>query len=66
MEISRKIGEFKKAHNIAIVQATRWDSILSSMIEQGKQYGLSEDFVTAFFTAIHEASVAEQNKILEG
>ena len=66
MEISRKIGEFKKEHNIAIVQANRWDSILSSMIEKGKDYCLSEDFITAFFTAIHEASVAEQNKILEG
>ena len=65
MEISRRIGEFKKAHNIAIVQAARWDSILSSMIEKGKDYGLSEEFVTAFFTAIHDASVAEQNRILE-
>lgn len=65
MGISRKIGEFKKAHNIAIVQTSRWDSILSSMIEKGKEYGLPEEFVTAFFTAIHEASVAEQNKILE-
>lgn len=65
MEISRKIGEFKKEHNIAIVQATRWDTILSAMISKGKEHGLSEKFVTAVFTAIHEASVAEQNKILE-
>ena len=56
---------YGKAHNIAIVQAARWDSILSSMIEKGKDYGLSEEFITAFFTAIHDASVAEQNRILE-
>ncbi len=66
MEISRKIGEFKKAHNVAIVQATRWESILSSMEEKGKEYGLSPDFVKAVFTAIHDASVSVQNKILEG
>ena len=66
MDISKKIGGFKKAHNIAIVQASRWDSILSSMIEKGREYGLSEEFVTAVFTAIHEASVDAQNKILEG
>ena len=66
MAVSRKIGEFKKAHNIAIVQAARWDSILSDMVEKGKSYGLPEEFVTAFFTAIHDASVAAQNKILEG
>ena len=66
MEISNKIGEFKKAHNIAIVQAARWDEILSDMIAKGRTYGLPEDFVTAVFTAIHDASVATQNRILEG
>ncbi len=66
MEISRKIGEFKKTHNIAIVQAQRWDQLLSEMISKGRSYGLSEEFVTAVFTAIHDASVAEQNRILEG
>jgi chorismate mutase len=65
MEISRKIGTFKKAHNIAIVQALRWESVLSGMIEKGKAYNLPEDFVKAVFTAIHEASIAVQNEILE-
>ena len=32
---------------------------------KGKDYDLSEEFITAFFTAIHDASVAEQNRILE-
>ena len=66
MEISRKMGEFKKAHNIAIVQAARWEAILSDMIAKGRTYGLSENFITDVFNAIHEASVAEQNRILEG
>lgn len=65
MDISRKIGEFKKSHNIAIVQTARWDSILSAMKAKGKEYNLPEEFITEFFTAIHEASVAEQNRILE-
>jgi len=65
MNISKKIGEFKKAHNIAIVQATRWDSILKDMIEKGSAYDLPADFISAVFTAIHDASVAVQNKILE-
>lgn len=65
MDISRKIGHFKKAHNIAIVQTMRWDELLSDMIGKGKAYGLDEDFIKTFFNAIHEASVAEQNKILE-
>ena len=35
------------------------------MIEKGKSYGLTEVFIRAMFNAIHDASVAEQNKILE-
>ena len=66
MEVSRKMGQFKKAHNIAIIQAERWEEVLSDMISKGKTYGLSEKFITDVFNAIHEASVAEQNRILEG
>lgn len=66
MEVSRKMGEFKKVHNIAIVQAERWEELMADMIAKGKTYGLSEKFITDVFNAIHEASVAEQNRILEG
>ena len=65
MDISRKIGQFKKDHNIAIIQPLRWDSLLDGMIEKGKDYGLDEHFVRALFNVIHDASVTEQNKILE-
>ena len=62
MEISRKMGEFKKTHNIAIIQAERWDELISDMLSKGRAYGLSDSFVTAVFNAIHEASVDEQTK----
>ena len=64
LEISRKIGTYKKEHNIAIIQASRWDSILEKMIAEGAALGLSREFVTAVFTAIHEESVRVQNDIL--
>jgi len=64
MDISSRIGEFKKEHNIAIVQASRWESILKSMIDKGREYDLPEDFITEVFNAIHKASVAAQNNIL--
>lgn len=64
MGVSAKIGQFKKDNNISILQTGRWDSILARMTERGAEMGLSEQFVHAFFTAIHEESVAIQNKIL--
>lgn len=64
MQISRRIGEYKKDNNVAIVQASRWDSILDKVIEKGHEYGLSEKFLKDVFNAIHEASVEVQNEII--
>lgn len=64
MGISRQIGEYKKVNNIAILQTSRWDSILERMIAKGAEYGLPEHFVTVVFNAIHDASVQVQNDIL--
>ncbi|MCM1176646.1 MAG: bifunctional 3-deoxy-7-phosphoheptulonate synthase/chorismate mutase type II [Bacteroidales bacterium] len=66
MKISRKIGEYKRDNNIAILQTARWDSILESMVSKGTELGLSEKFVTTVFNAIHEASVQIQNDLLAG
>ena len=64
MNISRQIGEYKKNNNIAILQTSRWDKVLSKVIENGKEYGLSEKFLQAVFNAIHDASVEVQNEII--
>ena len=66
MRVSSKIGQFKKEHNIAILQASRWDSILEKMQAEGARYGLGKEFITTLFTAIHEESVRVQNEILSG
>ena len=66
MKISRKIGEYKKNNNIAILQTSRWDAILAKVVEAGKEYSLSEKFLKDVFNAIHEASVEVQNEIISG
>ena len=63
--VSRKIGQYKKEHNIAILQSGRWDALLQEVREKGKRYGLSEAFIETVFNAIHEESVRAQNEILE-
>lgn len=65
MKISAEIGKYKKDNNIAILQTSRWDSVLEKVVAKGKEYGLSEKFVSTVFNAIHEASVRVQNDILE-
>jgi len=66
LAISKRIGQYKKDNNIAILQTSRWDSLLAKAVENGKAQGLPEEFVKAVFVAIHEASVRAQNEILSG
>jgi chorismate mutase len=65
MDVSRKIGRYKKDHNVAILQAGRWEQLLSDMVRKGAEYGLSEASVRAIMTAIHDESVRVQNEVLE-
>jgi chorismate mutase len=66
MQIADKIGWVKKEHNVAILQDKRWQQILENMLHQAKDSNLSEDFVMLLFQAIHQESIAHQNKIING
>ena len=60
MDVSRSIGQYKKEHNVAILQAGRWEQVLNDAIAKGKALGLSEECVSAIMNAIHEESVKVQ------
>ena len=64
MAVSAEIGQFKKEHNIAILQTRRWDELLDDMIRKGDAEGLNEQFLRNLFSAIHEESIRVQNDIL--
>ena len=64
MAVSEKIGAYKKDHNIAILQMSRWDSLLDNMVQKGGKEGLDERFLRALFSVIHEESVRVQNEVL--
>ena len=66
MKISDDIGKLKKKENVAILQSKRWNEILGKMILEGKERGLSEEFVLKIFKAIHQESINHQEKILKG
>jgi len=64
MDVSEKIGQYKKDHNIAILQMSRWDALLDNMIQRAGQEGLEAHFVQSLFSVIHEESVRIQNEVL--
>ena len=65
MKVSEEIGKIKKKQNVAILQSARWNGILEKMILDGKEKGLSEDFILKIFKAIHQESINHQEKILK-
>ena len=65
IKVSEEIGKIKKKQNVAILQSARWNDILEKMISDGKEKGLSEDFILKIFKAIHQESINHQEKILK-
>lgn len=64
MSLSDNIGKLKKEKNIAVLQNSRWYALLGKMILEGQQRGLSEEFITHIFKAIHQESINRQEKII--
>ena len=64
MDVSRLIGAYKRDHNVAILQAVRWDEVMEGMKEKARAYGLSDKFIGDVFNAIHEESIRIQNEVL--
>lgn len=64
MKVSRQIGEYKKNNNVAILQTSRWDTVLAKVVEKGREYGLDEEFLRTVFNAVHDASVQVQDEVI--
>ena len=65
MKVSTQIGRYKREHNVAILQAGRWEQVLKGAVTRGKALGLSEESVMAIMNAIQDESVRVQNEILK-
>ena len=66
MDVCVKIGEYKKSNNMTVYQPTRWDTILNKYSAMARERDLDENFIGQVFTAIHDASVNVQTKVLNG
>jgi len=63
MKVSEKIAEYKKENNITILQTNRWNEILNRACQRAEKLGLSKEFITKYFDAVHMESISHQTKI---
>jgi chorismate mutase len=64
MKIADQIGTYKRDNNITILQTSRWNQILERAFNKGEKLGLSKEFITKYFDAVHMESINHQNKIM--
>jgi len=64
MRVAEKIGQYKKENSITILQTNRWNEILERAFQKGEKLGLSKEFITKYFDAVHMESINHQNRIM--
>ena len=63
MEIIDEIGEYKKEHDITILQMKRWAGIIEDRLAIGVNLGLKKEFLKNLLTLIHRESLQRQADI---
>ncbi len=64
MKLAREIGNYKRDHNMTILQSDRWKEIFNKYVERGLQNGLSEEFITEMIKVIHDESIGQQESVM--
>lgn len=64
MRISREIAQYKKEHNMTVVQSLRYNEVIDKRSAQGVLCGMSAEFMKTIFEAIHEESVRQQLELM--
>ncbi len=65
MRVSEEIGQYKKEHNMPILQEDRYDELLQNRISQAEQLGMHPKFMKTVLVAIHEESVRHQMEVMK-
>ena len=60
MDVSRRIGEWKKAHGVAPLQPERYQKISKKLSVKSEELHISHDFVKQIWDLIHEESLKQQ------
>ena len=64
MRVCREIGQYKKDHNMTVLQTSRYNEILDKRGAHGVLCGMASKFVKTVYEAIHEESVRQQIEVI--
>jgi len=64
MRVSQEIGQYKKEHNMPVLQTVRYDEILGKRIANAEKLGMGTNFMKTVLEAIHEESIRQQIEVI--
>ena len=64
VRVSRDIGQYKKEHNMPVLQTQRYEELLARRAGQAEQVGMDREFMRTVLQAIHEESIRQQMEVL--
>jgi len=64
MRVSKEIGQYKKEHNMPVLQTARYDEILKDRVNQAENMGIGGSFMKTVLEAIHEESIRQQIEVI--
>ena len=64
MRVSQDIGQYKKEHDMPVLQAQRYEELLARRAAQAVEIGMDREFMRTVLQAIHEESIRQQMRIL--
>lgn len=62
LDLARKIGELKKANDVAFFQHNRWNEVVEHCTRVAKRFNLDSEFVLQLFNLIHLQSLDRQGE----
>ena len=60
LDIARRIGDYKRQHNMAVLQSARYDELLQRRIKWAQEHGIEPEAAKQIMDIIHEQSVLTQ------
>lgn len=64
MKIVHKMGEYKRDHNITILQIERWREIITSRLAIANKHNLDREFLLKLLQLVHNESIQMQTAIM--
>ncbi len=65
MQVVERIGEFKYAHGVTILQIERWLEILQTRTSAAESLGVDTDIAVELCQLLHKASIRKQTEVMK-